>query len=123
MYCCTDCKKEFEYVEIVFETHGLDTPPYERLRRCPFCHSVNIEECESRHCKFCGSRLKDNTDYCSARCKKAGEIYYAAQQKRKREFLNSPVADAVREVEEYNKTHGTKYSYGQYFAKKESDKL
>ena len=123
MYYCTDCEKEFEYVEIVFETHGLSSPPFERIKRCPFCHSVNIEECESKHCKFCGSRLKEKGEYCSARCKKAGEIYYAAQQKRKNEFLGSPVAEAVREVEQYNRAHNTKYSYGEYFAKKESDKL
>ena len=123
MYCCTDCKKEFEYVEIVFETHGMETPPFERIKRCPFCHSTDILERESRHCKFCGSRLKENGEYCSSRCKKAGEIYYAAQQKRKTEFLGSPVAQAIREVEEYNKIHGTKYSYGQYFALKEADKL
>ena len=123
MYCCTDCKMEFEYAEIVFETHGMDTPPFERIKRCPFCHSTDINEKESRHCRFCGSRLKENGEYCSLRCKKAGEIYYAAQQKRRENFKNSPLTQAVSEVEEYNKAHGTKHSYGEYFMLKEADKL
>ena len=44
MYRCTDCNREFEYSEVVFETHGLDTPPFERRRRCPFCASPNFVE-------------------------------------------------------------------------------
>jgi len=123
MYCCTDCKAAFEYVEIVFETHGLSTPPYERIKRCPFCHGTDLTETDNRHCRFCGSRLTKAGEYCSEKCKSAGERYFALDARRKKLFQNSPVAQAVREIAAYNKTHGTKYSYGQYFSLKEQGGL
>lgn len=123
MYYCTDCGAEFEYVEIVFETHGLSTPPYERIKRCPFCHGTNYEEQQNTHCRFCGSKLKEQGEYCSDRCRKLGEKYFAEQAARKKFFENSPVVAAVREIEEYNRINGTKYSYGQYFALKEQGGL
>lgn len=123
MYYCTDCSAKFEYVEIVFETHGLSTPPYERVKRCPFCHGTELLEKENCHCRFCGSRLEDSGEYCSDKCKKLGEKYYAEQTARRKLFSSSPVAAAVREIEEYNKANGTEYSYGQYFALKEQGGL
>lgn len=123
MYRCTDCAMEFEYVEVVFETHGLSTPPYERVKRCPFCRSAKYEEIKDPHCRFCGSRLRDTGEYCSDRCKKAGEKYFADQRRNRERFRNSPIAAAVREVTEYNRLHSTKYSYGQYFVLKEAGKL
>lgn len=123
MYRCTDCKMEFDFVEVVFETHGLSTPPYERIKRCPFCKSSDFEEIKNMHCRFCGSKLRHAGDYCSERCKKAGEKYFAAERENRRIFENSPIAAAVREVAEYNRTHGTKYSYGKYFALKGENKL
>ena len=123
MYRCTDCGMEFEFAEIFFETHGLSTPPYERIKRGPHCHSAKFLESESLHCNFCGAKLTKEGKYCSERCRKAGEIYYAEQEKRRAIFIGSPVAAAVREVEEYNKKHGTKYSYGQYFMLKDSGGL
>ena len=123
MYCCTDCGAEFEYVEIVYETHGLSTPPYERIKRCPACHGTELTYKENTYCKFCGSRLNGKEEYCSEKCKKLGEKYYAEQTKRRNLFKNSSVAVAVREVAEYNKAHSTKYSYGQYFALKASGGL
>lgn len=116
MYRCTDCDMEFEFVEVVFETHGLSTPPYERIKRCPFCRSTRYEETQSRHCRFCGSRLRTEGEYCSDRCKSAGQRYFAYQRKHSEQFKSSPVATAVREVAEYNRLNGTKYSYGQYFS-------
>lgn len=123
MYRCTDCAMEFEYVEVAFETHGLSTPPYERIKRCPFCRSTEYEEVKDPHCRFCGSRLRDTGEYCSDRCKKAGEKYFADQRKNRERFENSPIAAAVREVAEYNRLHSTKYSYGQYFVLKEAGKI
>lgn len=123
MYRCTDCKGNFEFVEVVFETHGLSTPPYERIKRCPYCHSREYEELRDMHCRFCGSKLRQEGEYCSERCEQAGRRYFAAQRESRRVFASSPVAVAVREVAQYNRAHGTKYSYGQYFALKEAGKL
>lgn len=119
MYKCTDCKREFEYVEVVFERHGLDTPPYERQKLCPFCHSGNYTLLPDRHCKFCGSRLKGKEDYCSDSCKRQGEKYYREEELRKKRFSESPLAKAIAEVAEYNRLHSTSLTYGQYFALKE----
>lgn len=123
MYHCTDCNMEFDFVEVVYETHGLSTPPYERIKRCPFCHSLRFEERRNMHCRFCGSKLRQEGDYCSDRCKKAGERYFAVEVQHRNMFKNSSVAAAVREVAEYNRTHGTKYSYGQYFTLKGENKI
>ena len=120
MYHCTDCGMEFEFVEVVFETHGLDTPPYERIKRCPFCRSRNFEEVKNAHCRVCGSKLREEGEYCSERCRRQGEEYFAREQKNRIKFTTSPIASAVREVSEYNRTHGAKYSYGQYFTLKEA---
>lgn len=123
MYHCTDCGAKFLYAEVVYETLGLDTPPYKRILRCPACHSDEIEEKEEYHCNFCGAKLREKGKYCSDRCREAGERYYAAEAKNREIFSSSPLAAAVREVDEYNKTHGTKYSYGQYFMLKDTGGL
>ena len=46
MYRCNKCDGGFaeDEVEIVTETHGLDTPPYEKIAVCPYCGSTNFEE-------------------------------------------------------------------------------
>lgn len=36
-YRCLDCGRIFEVPKEYTETHGLDTPPYETWRGCPFC--------------------------------------------------------------------------------------
>ena len=41
MYFCVDCERYFEERKFYYETHGLDTPPYERVRICPNCGSDN----------------------------------------------------------------------------------
>ena len=110
-------------VKIVFETHRLDTPPYERHRLCPHCGSSSYERLENTHCRFCGIRLQQPGEYCSDRCRDAGERYYKAQEENIAIFKNSPVAKAVREVADYNKEHKTKYSYGKYFSLKEAGLL
>ena len=123
MYHCTDCNTEFEFVEVVFEAHGLSTPPYERIKRCPSCKSRSYEEVKNTHCRFCGSRLREEGEYCSDRCRKAGKVYLERERQNRIKFAASPVANAVREIAEYNRVHKTKYSYGQYFALKEAGKI
>lgn len=120
MYRCTDCNREFEYCEVFFETHGLDTPPYERRRRCPYCRSENFVEKEEKRCIFCGCKNHREGDYCSEACRREGERYYKSQEDNRQKFITSPIAEAVREVAAYNKAHGTKYSYGKYFSLKEA---
>ena len=39
MLICLDCGAIFEQARIVFERHGLDTPPYEELLVCPRCEA------------------------------------------------------------------------------------
>ena len=34
---CENCGAVFEKLLIVYEKHGLDTPPYERIEVCPVC--------------------------------------------------------------------------------------
>lgn len=123
MYRCTDCEKEFEFVKVVFETHRLDTPPFERQKLCPFCGSSDFIPLINTHCRFCGVKLRDEKEYCSDKCRQAGIKYYELERKNRKLFSESPVAKAVLEVSEYNKTHGTKYSYGKYFSLKEAGKI
>ena len=44
MYICNSCKGEFEVAKTVIETHGLDTPPYEKIAVCPYCGTTDFEE-------------------------------------------------------------------------------
>ena len=116
MYYCQDCKKSFEFVQIVFERHGLDNPPYERIRKCPFCHSEDFKEMISSHCKYCGSRLTDSIDYCSETCKELGEKMWERQRSLAEIKKRSLLELMLKEVDSYNKAHNTKLSYGQYVA-------
>lgn len=43
-FFCRDCNKYFDNVKIYEETHGLDSPPYERVSVCPYCESDNFTE-------------------------------------------------------------------------------
>ena len=121
MYCCQDCGKEFEYVEVVFERHGLTTPPYERIKLCPFCHSSNFNEKKENHCRFCGSKLRGDGEFCSSLCKKRGTKLEEQDQKRRDFLKNSLIMKSVLEVEEFNRKNKTNYSYGQYFAMKQEN--
>ena len=123
MYNCQDCGKNFLYVKIAFERHGLDSPPYERLKLCPFCDSASIEEVKDKNCRFCGSRLKAEGQYCSDACRINGEKYYERDKLNKSFFERSPLCSMIKELAEYNKAHGTRYSYGQYISLKEQEKI
>lgn len=43
-YFCNGCERFFAKEETRYETHGLDTPPYERYGVCPYCGSDNFCE-------------------------------------------------------------------------------
>ena len=37
MFTCCECDNEFDEPRLFIETHGLDTPPYEKYYGCPYC--------------------------------------------------------------------------------------
>lgn len=37
MYKCNNCRETFYQPILVYEKHGLDTPPYEPIWVCPYC--------------------------------------------------------------------------------------
>ena len=62
MLICLECGKVFDYDEIARweETHGLDTPPYEKMSGCPRCYGAYDEAYE---CENCGKYFtKDELD-------------------------------------------------------------
>ena len=62
MYRCCECGNLFEEGEqaVWEETHGLDSPPYEKFSGCPVC-KVDYEEVHQ--CKKCGDWHSDDELY------------------------------------------------------------
>lgn len=56
MFICLDCGEIFEEPKIFTETHGLDSPPYEKLYGCPECGGNFTEAFE---CDVCGEYIDD----------------------------------------------------------------
>ena len=117
MYVCKKCGFEFRAAKTAYQNHGLLNPPYEEIFVCPNCESTAFEEKKVTHCRCCGAKLlKGEEEYCSEKCEKLGIALRKKEQRRKKEYLESPICRLVKEVEIYNKTHHTNYSYGQYVA-------
>jgi len=117
MYYCPDCGGEFENCEIIYETHNFQNPPFEKNYCCPFCKSTGFYEKDTKHCRCCGIKIRDDLiDYCSESCKKKGKKLWEKDVKRRKIVSTDPVNILVKEVEIYNKINNTKYSYGQYVA-------
>ncbi len=116
MYYCQDCEREFIKLKKLSETHSLYFPPYEEFYVCPFCNSGRVSKIPVQHCACCGAKIKNSEKYCSEECRIRGEYLWAKQRREKDYWQNHPLYVAVREVEEYNKQHGTHLSYGEYFA-------
>lgn len=59
MNVCLECGRLFddEDINISFESHGLDSPPYERIESCPYCNGNFIE---TMRCHYCGNWLIDS---------------------------------------------------------------
>ena len=111
MFICCECQGEFESPNKIIEKHSLDTGPYEVGFVCPYCNSSNFKTKAYTHCRCCGAKLLDkSSDYCSEDCKIRGRMLL------KNETLHNPLNMLIRELERYNKTHSTNYSYGQYVA-------
>lgn len=56
-YECHNCGRRFEEPDIITETHGLDSPPYEKIGVCPYCKGYFAEIHE---CKICGEHFTDD---------------------------------------------------------------
>lgn len=117
MYTCLECGCEFKNPIKLTEKHNLKTPPFELIYVCPTCKSTDFAESNLHHCRCCGAKLSsDKTEYCSEFCKIKGEKLWEKEVKRKKLLSDSPLFRLVREVDNYNSKHKTKYSYGQYVA-------
>ena len=85
-------------------------------------------------CEMCGERYVPKNNRCNHRkycddCRKRADRLYR-QERRKKQMaqnsypkVNQRLDRKVKEINEYNKKHGTSYSYGQYTALKRLKKL
>lgn len=55
-YQCHECDRRFEEPDIITETHGLETPPYEKIGVCPYCKGYFEEMTQ---CRICGQYFTD----------------------------------------------------------------
>lgn len=57
MYICNNCGCEFEIEEakVLYETHGFDSPPFEKITVCPNCESDDFDE--ALYCDCCGEPI------------------------------------------------------------------
>lgn len=117
MYYCKNCGTDFDEPQKSYETHNLRDIPFEVVYLCPNCKSTYFYEKSTTHCRCCGSRLpKGQTEYCCNTCKIKGERLWRRELKNRHSDMLDPLKIIVRECNEYNRQHGTDYSYGQYVA-------
>lgn len=57
MYECHRCGKHFEEPDWVVERYGLDSPPYDKVAVCPYCHGYFEEMYQ---CQICGEWFTDD---------------------------------------------------------------
>ena len=115
MYHCKDCNRKFDKPKKYVETHGQTSPPFEVFFLCPFCNSTNFKKIEIGYCKCCGRRLNNPTDfYCCEGCRLNAIKLNKQEALRKQALKENPLNILIKEVEQYNATHKTNYSYGQY---------
>lgn len=60
MYICLDCDELFEEPKRYVETHGLDYPPYETWKGCPYCGGVYED---AQECSRCGNWITGDCVY------------------------------------------------------------
>lgn len=117
MYECQDCRHIFDVAKKITERHGLDTPPYEEYGVCPACGSGYFHRITVLHCRCCGARLPTGkSEYCNEACRKRGIEMRKRDEMRQHRRRNDPIQVLVRQIDEYNRVHNTRYSYGQYVA-------
>ena len=54
MFLCLDCQRVFEEPREYVEKHGLDAPPYEVWRCCPYCGGGYVT---TKPCDTCRERI------------------------------------------------------------------
>lgn len=117
MYYCTDCGKEFENPKVRYERHGMGEAPFEEYLYCPHCSSDSIKEETLRYCRCCGRKLPDKRRwYCNNDCKTRGEKLWRIERERRRRLEGNSIIRISAKIEQYNKAHGTNYSYGFFVA-------
>ena len=119
-YCSPECRYEVSKVQMRLNSK-LKRDAERRLK--------------TRYCAICGAKIDYETGrkkYCSDKCYEIGKKlnkaadYYRRLSMKKEEPkpLNPHVLDeAERELQKYNQTHGTNYSYGWYQHLKKLGKL
>ncbi len=77
MFVCIECGRLFEEPTYWEETHGLDTPPYEKWSGCPICYGSYTK---AHQCDCCEEwivsdyiKTEDDKRYCSE-CYQSREI-------------------------------------------------
>lgn len=58
MFICNECGEVFEEPKVFEETHGLDTPPYEKWYLCPHCGDTGISR--ALECTRCGEWISEH---------------------------------------------------------------
>ena len=116
MYQCKNCNEEFSLPVVDYFVHrDLNRT----VSYCPYCMSENISKIEVFYCAFCGGNaVAADQKYCSDTCKRLGEMAEKLKIKKQKAVQEFNIDAAIKEVDAYNKAHGTSYSYGQYFALK-----
>jgi len=117
MFYCPDCTAQFTKPDVIYEKHGLSSPPFEVIYTCPFCQGTAFYEKITSHCRCCGAKLKGaKSDYCSKECFEKGKKLWLMEQKRRKRIKSDPINEIIHELKEYNLMNNTNYSYGQYIA-------
>ena len=60
------------------------------------------------------ARMEKDGPFCCEACRKRAERYRENEKRRRQ--ASEPLNRVLREKEDYNRQHGTAYSYGQYVA-------
>ncbi len=84
-----------------------------------------------KYCLFCGLTFETNnnrTKYCSADCRNAAKAkvkkaaYKSVNQKHIARTAEKSIGEIMCELDEYNRTHKTSLTYGQYVVRNEGGK-
>lgn len=79
---------------------------------------MSVQICTSCHKEFIIIG-KENFSKCERCCKKSKEHTKAEIKRIHKDVPKSSLDKTVCEIKDYNKKHGTRYSYGKYIALKE----
>ncbi len=118
MYKCKKCGAVFNCYDIFMERYYPSVMPSVPAKHCPSCKSEKVTVYDGKYCACCGIVIDEWQEYCSAECEHTAKLLQEREEKRKRLVRSFEISLAVREVEDYNREHGTRLSYGEYFAKK-----